>query len=83
MNRRSKQESRPATKKKLLLDDKIITVEEITASWGSEENLKKCSIFQVLNVDIKYPVRFDIKRYLAELEALGIPAENVGIGFCG
>ncbi len=26
---------------------------------------------------------FDFKQYLADMEALGIPEENIGLSFCG
>jgi hypothetical protein len=80
MNSQSQQESEQDTD--LLLDNENITIQDITR-WHSAEYLQKFGITQVLNVDIKHKVIFDTKRFLAELEALGIPAENTGFSFCG
>lgn len=42
---------------------------------------KRDGVIQHLSIETNR--KFDFKQYFAELEALGIPKENVGISFCG
>ena len=62
-----------------------------------QETQSKSGIEDVMDITDQYPKikgviqhlsietnrKFDFKGYMAELKALGIPGENIGISFCG
>jgi hypothetical protein len=51
-------------------------VDDITG-WYPE----MCGVIQHLSVETNRNI--NLKQYFAELEALGIPAENTNVSFCG
>lgn len=51
-------------------------VSDITHLYPKRKN-------QVQDISIKNNRPFNMKQYFADLEALGIPAENIGMSACG